>query len=463
MAVIFSLVAWVATRPAGGPAKDPSVSSPSPSAGAAASSTGDGPSTAAGPVARHRLAADLALLPGLNGPWWFEETPWLTPFLRQAIAAKVLAASVPLAAVLGDRPQAYFDSNPVEVQKWLWEAAGRCRGDLSPGQWQLVERLKTFSDGNHDDDAQATRVLDEALREFTEGPGGRPAAAADLHTAGLLQHRIAMLDHDAARAQAAKKSYDKALHAYSREKQTPASTRLLCLVDAAVLSAEMLGDANEAKRQLDEALAAGDLPVLFQVSTLTARGDLAAASAANSGEYEDYRFVFAKKVLARTEAVRSSHPLAAYVAERHAWSLMDQWKVEEASKQFQAAYHIRLSDKEDKNPLASIYVLHDRHGLAMASRYRGNLDSARRNYKTVVDEIKAALADARRRQGADGATRRAPRPPRTFEQLPGTLGRLRTLQRRRLRRKGQPAPGRRILRRGPPRRARMERCGGDGL
>ena len=115
----------------------------------------------------------------------------------------------------------------------------------------------------------------------------------------------------------------------------------------------------------------------------------------------------------RAPSGETSHPLAAHIAECHAWSLIDQWKVEEASKQFQAAYHIRLTDKEEKDPFAAIYVFHDRHGMAMASRYRGNLDSARRTYKTVVDEIKAALAEAQRQHGADGATKRRPCPPRT--------------------------------------------------
>ena len=70
-------------------------------------------------------------------------------------------------------------------------------------------------------------------------------------------------------------------------RKTPASTRLLCLADYAGLCAEMLGDTKEAKQRLDEVLAAGDLPVLFHVSTLVARGDIAAAAATNSGEYED--------------------------------------------------------------------------------------------------------------------------------------------------------------------------------
>jgi hypothetical protein len=375
LAAVSGLLAWLATRPAAPP---PTHNNPL--------------------LAPHLLAPALALLPGLNGPWWFEETPWLTPFLRQAMAEKVLPAT-DLAAVLGDHPLRYLHPNTAEVQKWLWDVAGRCRGDLSPAQLQLLDQLKAFSDGDHDDDAQAARTLDDGLRQFVDAHRDGTWPAADLHTVALLQHRIAALRGDKAAALEAKKSYERALDAYSAEEKTPASTRLLCLVDSAGLFADLLGDAKEAKQRLDEALAAKDLPLLFHVSTLVARGATAAAAATNSGEYEDYRFVYARKILAGSEAVGPNHPLAAHIAERYAWSLMDQWKVEEAAKQFQAAYHIRLTNKEEKNPFAELYVFHNRHGMAMAARYRGNLNSARRLYKSVVDEVKTALDEAQRQRG----------------------------------------------------------------
>ncbi len=410
VAVIAGLLAWVATRPASEASKNSTTS------------TTATPLTPA-PIARSSIAAELALLPGLNGPWWLEETPWLTPFLRQAIAEKVLSSEVrqafqpdnssqagkpdvrsaaDLTAVLGESPQKYLDPNTAEVQKWLWEVAGRCRGNLSPSQLQLLDQLKTFSDSSRVDDEKAIRTLDEALQQFLDGHREGTWSAADLHTVALLQHYIAALRTDEAMAQKAKKSYDKALDAYSAEKKTPASTRLLCLVDSAVLHANALVNMKEAKRRLDDALAASDLPVLFQVSTLVARGAIATASATNASEYEDHRFVLAKKVLAGTDTVKPSHPLAAHIAEGYAWSLMDQWKVEEASKQFQTAYHIRLTNKEEKNPFAAIYIFHNRHGTAMASRYRGNLDSARRIYKTIVEEVKVALEEAERQHALVG-------------------------------------------------------------
>ena len=55
---------------------------------------------------------------------------------------------------------------------------------------------------------------------------------------------------------------------------------------------------------------------------------------------------------------------------------MDQWKVEQAGKQFQAAYRIRLIDRDEKEPSSAIYVFRDRLGSAVANRFRGNTDSA---------------------------------------------------------------------------------------
>ena len=387
VAVVSALLVWIATRPHG--QLQP----------AATTST-----TAPPPVTREPIAAELALLPGLNGPWWFEETPWLTPFLRRTMAEKVLASPVrqaDLAAVLGDHPHRYLDANTAEVQRWLWEAASRCRGALSASQLRLVDQLKTFADGKYDDDAKAAEALRDALRQFINGHGDDALSATDLHTVALLRHRIAVLGNDKARARDAKQSYDAALDAYAAQKETPASTRLLCLVDSALLCAGPLGDVKEARQRMDDALAAKDLPVLFRVSTLVARGVLAAVSATNPGEYEDYRFLYAKKVFAGADGVNAVHPLAAYVAERYAWSLMEQWKVEEANKQFQAAYHIRWTNQEEKNPHAAIYVFHDRVGMALASRYHGNLDAARRIDQSVVDEVQLALDEAKR-QGADG-------------------------------------------------------------
>ena len=71
-------------------------------------------------------------------------------------------------------------------------------------------------------------------------------------------------------------------------------------------------------------------------------------------------------------------------------------EVHDASEHFQAARNIRWINKEDKIPLAEIFLLQDRNGSEIAARYRGDLDSARRNYRTIIEEIKAAQREAQR-------------------------------------------------------------------
>jgi serine/threonine protein kinase len=391
VAVLSAVIVWLAIRPARDIPENPAK--PSGAASLTAADSGFSKSTTVHPLSREVIAAELALLPGLNGPWWFEETPWWTPFVRQSISDRLRAAT-DTTTLLGDHPQAYLDPNVAEVHKWLWQLASHRHGDLSPCQVRLLDQLRAFSDDNSDNSETASERLHQFLEEFIKSHGTSRWSAADLHTRALLQHRIAVLRNNGADGEDAKKSYDNALDAYSVEKES-ALLQLLCLADSAGLDADVRGDAKEAKQRMDKALSAESLPVLFHASTLAARGTAAAALAGNASEYEDHFFGHARKILSDATAVDANHPLAAYIAERYAWSLMDQWKVDEAGRQFQAAYHIRVTNKEAKNPFAKIFVLHDRHGTAMAARYRGNLDSARRVYKGVVDDVRMALDDAR--------------------------------------------------------------------
>jgi serine/threonine protein kinase len=402
---VLGLAAWVKMQFDGDGGKSANTSATAPLASAGPTAT----AIAGPPISRKTIAADLALVPGLDGRWWFEEMPWLTPFMREAIAGKLLAVTgsqagkpdvlyaADLAPLLGDRPTRYFSANTTEVQKWLWEATGRCRKDLSPAQSQLIDQLKAFSDSAPTDNQRAAEALSDILNAFVSDHHDGPWEPADWHTKALLQHRIAILRNDEKLAREAKQNYAIAEHDYDRFTQPwTSSTRLLCLTDDAVLCAGPWEDMKQARQRLDAVLAEKDLPVLFRVSTMVARGDIAEVSANGAGEYEDYRYVYAKKVLGGTELIRPNHPLFAHVAERYAWSLIDQWKVAEAGKEFQEARMIRLDNEKAGNPFAAILVFHDHHGSALANRYRGNLETARRAFKSIVEEVKAAYENVPR-------------------------------------------------------------------
>ncbi len=360
---------------------------------------------------RQRIANDLILLPTLRGLWWFDEIPWYPPFVRQAVADELLESAEPR-AFLSDDPTAYFDPNLPKVHKWLRNVLEGCRQRLTPGESALLADLKIVADSNLNDDQFADQYA-ARLESFVAAHTEPKWSAADLHTRALLQHEVAVLRGDRNMAGEAKKSYDEALGAYGKS-TVERTLRRLCEADAARLSAEVLSDYPAARKQFETILAAEGLPVLFRVDCLTA----CASAAAAAGDYQDHMFREADRAFKSSEAAHRSHPLAAWIAEQYAWSLIDQWKVEEASKEFQAAYRIRYTNQEEsRDPASIIFVLHDRHGTALTHRYRGNGDSARRvfkalvgdavtgNDKPILGEIETALHDCSERPVFPGQQR----------------------------------------------------------
>ena len=309
--------------------------------------------------------------------------------MRVKRSSTALQSAEDPAVLLGNNPSGYLDPNTAEVQQWLWEVVRRLEGALSENQRTTLRELKCLADANLDDSGLASGLA-KTLERFVQGHQGADWPAADRHTEALLQHKLAALaGQRRVWPKEAQDAYDEALRQYAEAEGGQRQLRLLCLADSALLASRIRGDFKEAGRRFDEALGAADAPALFRVETLAAYG----AEAAAAGEYNDSLFLEARKVLDGSEAGRRSHPLAAHVCERYAWSLMDQWKVEEASAQFQAAYNIRWTNqRESQNPFAAIYVLPQPAwpgDVAPLSRQRG--------------ERAAALQDRRRRgQGRPG-------------------------------------------------------------
>ena len=251
----------------------------------------------------------------------------------------------------------------------------RSRQRLTPGETALLADLKV-ADANLNDDQLADQFA-ARLRTFVEAHTGPQWSAADLHARALLTHEVAMLRSDRAWPAMPRSSMTKRCK-LTANRRFSGRLRLLCEADAARLSADVVSDYPAARKRFEPILATADLPIFFRVDCLATCASVAAAA----GDYQDHMFSEAQRAFASSEAAHRSHPLAASIAEQYAWSLIDQWKVEEASKQFQVAYRIRYTNKEESHdPASAIFVLHDRHGTALTNRYRGNIDSARRVFK----------------------------------------------------------------------------------
>ena len=345
-----------------------------------------------------QLTAGLALLPGLNGQWWFDEMPWYTPFARQAVENALASAERP-GAILGDRPDMYLNANTVGVQKWLWDVVSRCREPLSEPQNHLLDALKEISELNVDDAALADG-LEKAIREFEEDPDRANWSALDRHTHACLQHKLASIRLNLAptgrsnrqMAEDAGKSYEEALNRYPPNHLL----RRLCLADSALLYSRLLGDyrkdgtkPGEGRRRFCEARQGVNVPSLFKLVTLVTWGTEAAHHALTAGDYETQPFDDAEDLLAQIDREIgppfANHPLRAQVYASRGWSLMNQWEIAKAREAFLAANSIFGVNRKN-NLFSTVEFFHTRHGLAIAARYQGDTNGVQAGFSGLVGE-----------------------------------------------------------------------------
>ena len=115
----------------------------------------------------------------------------------------------------------------------------------------------------------------------------------------------------------------------------------------------------------------------------------------------------AKTHLLKAEGIADSalpkeHPLVAFVAERKAWFLMDQWQFKDARSHFQRAKRLRQQDL-----LGKPYMFHNWHGELAAARYlpQAEMASLDKEYGDLVTEIEKELPDKSPDQRKDLLTR----------------------------------------------------------
>jgi len=345
-------------------------------------------------------AAELCALPGLNGRWWFDETPWLLPCVRDMLARDgpmAASAEVPKSDGLRDA-RWLWDPNIGAVQQRLASLTRAGRGKLPLAEAALVEDMLTISQQDVADEQLAVR-LQAALDRFvraTEASGAWSAAA--LHARAVLQHKIATINNALAFAEQAAESYQAALAAYDPQDGIARALRARCLVDAGQLQALVFRDYAQARRDYREARSPATVPLLLQAEAWLNEGIASAvANRDTAGKYADasQALTQAQQLLQDAEPGKLNHPLLAHVHERLAWILMDQWNVRKASQEFEEARNIRFDNYwKSKNDFAQIFVFHNDHGQAMAERYCGDERLARAKYDLVIGEIEKALAKA---------------------------------------------------------------------
>ncbi len=106
------------------------------------------------------MAAELGSLPGLNGRWWFDETPWLIPSARASLAGAVPANASPRQTEgdLSSDARWLWEPNIRAVQDRLVELLLASRDRLTPAESALVGELLAVSRQGFDDEQLAARL-----------------------------------------------------------------------------------------------------------------------------------------------------------------------------------------------------------------------------------------------------------------------------------------------------------------
>ncbi len=362
-----------------------------------------------GSVAEAELSLEIEGLPGLNGPWWFDETPWLMPYVRRTIVSELRNGgprSSGAAEILnGSHPILHADVTA--VQDGLLRLAREAQRRLSAPEAELLNELIQLSFEDLLDEQLADR-LRAAWQRFRADEAAEPGAL-HWHTRAVLKHKIAAISNDAELAALAADAYATALDGYrSLASGTPA-LEARCLVDSGQLYALVFQDYLAARDRFRAARALRPVPRLLQIEAWV--NEAIASSVGNpepADRYPDagYALARARELLDVSELRQLNHPLAAHVHERQAWILMNQWNVRRASLEFQEARRIRYDNFwRFENDFAQLFVFHNDHGQAMAERYSGDVRLARAQYDLVLGEIRRARARAEDQPERRGAQR----------------------------------------------------------
>jgi hypothetical protein len=338
------------------------------------------------------LTAEILQFPGYSGKWWFEEVPYLLPFVRERIAVP----ETRLTHLLMNNPH---------------EAKGAKENDLPilttlSQESETVQRLIEFlvkagqtmeqKDSNRRNLTDLEPLVDQYLSEIPE----HSPSASVLHTQAVLLHYLSVFLQKTNREQQARELYARAIQLY--ETETNESSLFLCKLcrfDAARLEYWINGNADEFQRQAN-AIEVGDADDLaFRLNLMI----VPAVEQMKAGRNQDAVFTGAFQLLEQLERLEpleqkeSPHPMRTALHFLYADVLSRQWRLEPAEIHWRTleklATQKALQDKTNEREArfccgAGCAKL----ALAAISRYFGDLNKARYRYRELIGNIQDTLS-----------------------------------------------------------------------
>lgn len=333
-----------------------------------------------GPPVPPRFDGLLGSMPGLNGRWWFEETPWLVPGVRAELAKnngtdKFLVSetrslrSGNLPPLLGANVADLYADLKNQYAQFVDD-----KGASLPNYYTVLRYLdgapKGLAEGVETKLQKICRELDDRLKSNP--------SAFDYHTRAVIHHRLGD-------AKEANESYQEAIQLY-RNSPEAAEFLALCLSDYGRMKLDLARDLLEsAARDFHEAGCISKSPYLQFVALCN--------------EAEVFLFLHnskdAKALLVKAKALaeaqfQADHPLFAYLHERFAWAYFENWKIDRILEELHKAAEI-WKKNEKRNPKAAIYGLITQYGLAIALRLQGKREESQRELDRVLSRMEDAI------------------------------------------------------------------------
>ncbi len=353
--------------------------------------------------ARGRLAKAISTLPGRDGHWWLddEQTYVLLPAVRAGLARQIKQGSADEfreALQLVSRDSSSRDAGPdalfKQLQAWSMDTITRMlnRG----GDREVFGIPKRVFEALHPRAADAPRFVDTLRAAFDDVPNDD--TATNRHLRALLLHKLALHQPKPGKDAEGKSRFDKNWDLAEQEYLAALALYPWYEIElSAVCHADLARLLNSREKLLQAISQFQTARSLVQDNSQTATPIQYFVVDCLTKEADAYRkdgsWAKAGDALLHATRLAQDRRWVAHVQERRGWYLMDRWKVQEARNCFREAIRLRADHRpqHELDPQAQLLIFHDRHGIAMAERYLGNVEAAAGEYEQIIHELQQSL------------------------------------------------------------------------
>ncbi len=347
---------------------------------------------------RREIARYIETLPGLNGNWWLDETPWLLPSVRSGLFHAIEEDGIPPGVSLDDAEidsirDLRQQSNTDSIQNRIREITNRIIVHHSSN------RRSSFFSLEGDDpetlDENKLRSKFENIAQWHQA-SGQPTSPIDLHVQAVARHKQGRFTE-------AEELYRKTL-AGLEEGSTQSAT--ISPIEASGHISLVWADYGELLYTMGRY---DDASLQFRLASESITGPIEefaefivysrCRESDSLRKSVDGRSQASEALKAAEPAVAqlpTDHPLVAFFHERQGWLALDEWQASAAAKSFRLAIAQRQKNIDAGNRRAPFFLYFDEQGLAMAERLQGELEASRLRLEQLANRVEKARTEPKR-------------------------------------------------------------------